>query len=178
MARRIRRKFPLWIWLVVLTANGGECAYCSRPAETMDHVIPFSRGGADDLRNLVPACDYCNNQKGDLDPTEWIPGRRDYRWDGNGTLKGPGPTLRDIYLDRHEARMYYLDHLEEIRAEILDKKRSDWIFDDCLFWHSVAGARGMAQASRDELVKRLVTAKAEEYPRHGFARLFGPKSRL
>ena len=31
----------------------------------VDHAIPRSRGGGDELENLVPACWTCNNRKGD-----------------------------------------------------------------------------------------------------------------
>ncbi|WP_417159192.1 HNH endonuclease [Streptomyces gilvifuscus] len=30
--------------------------YCGGASGTMDHVIPFPDGGADDMSNLVPAC--------------------------------------------------------------------------------------------------------------------------
>lgn len=48
--------------------DGWRCAYC--PAEldvttvTVDHVIPRSRGGTNDLGNLVLACWPCNKSKG------------------------------------------------------------------------------------------------------------------
>jgi 5-methylcytosine-specific restriction endonuclease McrA len=33
-------------------------------AATVDHVIPRSKGGTDDLSNLVLACNECNRTKG------------------------------------------------------------------------------------------------------------------
>lgn len=36
------------------------CAYCGDEANTVDHVIPISNGGMDNLENLVAACDKCN----------------------------------------------------------------------------------------------------------------------
>lgn len=41
-----------------------KCFYCDRTAETADHVEARSRGGPDDVSNLVPACRACNNAKG------------------------------------------------------------------------------------------------------------------
>lgn len=47
----------------------GRCAYCPRPATTIDHVVPVSRGGRSHRGNLLPACVSCNSRKnaGDFD---------------------------------------------------------------------------------------------------------------
>jgi len=50
-------------WLMVLRAYDHRCAYCSGPAESRDHVIPLSKGGRDDIDNIVPACNPCNSSK-------------------------------------------------------------------------------------------------------------------
>jgi 5-methylcytosine-specific restriction endonuclease McrA len=42
------------------------CAYCAMPAETWDHVEPWSRSRDNSGDNLVPACVQCNQDKGDL----------------------------------------------------------------------------------------------------------------
>jgi len=49
----------------VLRRDSNRCAYCSRPANTIDHVQPKSRGGKDTWENLVACCLKCNNLKGD-----------------------------------------------------------------------------------------------------------------
>lgn len=49
----------------VLRRDGHRCAYCSRTANTIDHVQPKSRGGKDTWENLVACCLNCNNVKGD-----------------------------------------------------------------------------------------------------------------
>lgn len=46
--------------LRVLRRDSYRCAYCGGPATTADHVIPVSRGGSSDDRNLVAACMACN----------------------------------------------------------------------------------------------------------------------
>jgi 5-methylcytosine-specific restriction endonuclease McrA len=37
----------------------------------VDHVNPVTRGGGDELENLVCACWSCNTKKSDGDPAEW-----------------------------------------------------------------------------------------------------------
>ena len=49
----------------VLRRDQHRCAYCSKPANTIDHVQPKSRGGKDTWENLVACCLKCNNAKGD-----------------------------------------------------------------------------------------------------------------
>lgn len=43
----------------------GRCQYCGSPAESIDHVIPRSRGGLHEWDNVVAACRRCNTVKGD-----------------------------------------------------------------------------------------------------------------
>jgi 5-methylcytosine-specific restriction endonuclease McrA len=49
----------------VFARDGGRCQYCSAPAESIDHVIPRSRGGAHEWENVVAACRPCNTRKSD-----------------------------------------------------------------------------------------------------------------
>jgi 5-methylcytosine-specific restriction endonuclease McrA len=54
----------------VLRRDHHSCVYCGRPADTVDHVLPRCRGGADSWLNLVAACRDCNGRKGDRTPAE------------------------------------------------------------------------------------------------------------
>jgi 5-methylcytosine-specific restriction endonuclease McrA len=49
----------------VLRRDLQRCAYCGVAANTIDHVLPRSRGGVDSWENLVACCLRCNNAKGD-----------------------------------------------------------------------------------------------------------------
>lgn len=42
-----------------------RCAYCGGRAETIDHVIPRSRGGEHTWQNCVACCVKCNHRKAD-----------------------------------------------------------------------------------------------------------------
>jgi hypothetical protein len=55
--------------------ESGPCVYCGDQETGVDHVWPLSRGGPDQLSNLVPACWSCNPSKGNRLLTEWDPAR-------------------------------------------------------------------------------------------------------
>lgn len=42
-----------------------RCGYCGAKADTIDHVLPRSRGGGHSWENCVAACARCNHRKGD-----------------------------------------------------------------------------------------------------------------
>ena len=48
----------------VLFRDGRRCQYCGRDADSIDHVVPRSRGGAHAWDNVVAACRRCNLAKG------------------------------------------------------------------------------------------------------------------
>ena len=59
-------------WLALLEEHDGLCAYCGALAVERDHIIPISRGGTDDISNIVPSCRSCNATKRTLTPAEWL----------------------------------------------------------------------------------------------------------
>ncbi len=55
----------------------GKCYYCHTKVGKnyhVDHVIPISRGGSNDISNLVITCTFCNLSKKDKLPHEWPAG--------------------------------------------------------------------------------------------------------
>jgi 5-methylcytosine-specific restriction endonuclease McrA len=42
-----------------------RCGYCGARAETIDHVVPRSRGGEHCWENCVACCALCNHRKAD-----------------------------------------------------------------------------------------------------------------
>lgn len=61
---------PAWSRAGVLVRDRRVCGYCGKPASTIDHILPRSRGGANAWANTVAACGRCNNRKGDRTPVE------------------------------------------------------------------------------------------------------------
>lgn len=47
------------------------CVACGLPADSLDHVIPLSRGGSHGVGNLAPMCRTCNSSKGAKTISEW-----------------------------------------------------------------------------------------------------------
>ena len=48
----------------VLYRDDSRCQYCGRDADSIDHVVPRSRGGTHAWDNVVAACRRCNLSKG------------------------------------------------------------------------------------------------------------------
>jgi 5-methylcytosine-specific restriction endonuclease McrA len=49
----------------VMARDGGRCQYCGTRADSIDHVVPRSRGGEHVWSNVVAACRACNTRKRD-----------------------------------------------------------------------------------------------------------------
>jgi len=58
--RQFERLFP-----------GMPCFYCGEAPNSVDHVVPRSRGGKDG-KNLVPCCFRCNQMKGNQTIEEFV----------------------------------------------------------------------------------------------------------
>nr|WP_246021350.1 HNH endonuclease [Paenibacillus lentus] len=49
---------------VALKRDHHTCLWCGRPATTVDHIIPSSKGGSDLPHNLLASCSDCNTKRG------------------------------------------------------------------------------------------------------------------
>ncbi|HJT55833.1 MAG TPA: HNH endonuclease [Ktedonobacteraceae bacterium] len=56
----------------------GKCHYCHNKLAKyhIEHVVPVTRGGSNDMSNIVLACPPCNWRKGNKLPHEWPEGGR------------------------------------------------------------------------------------------------------
>lgn len=59
-----RSRIPL-TRAALMRRDNYRCAYCGQRAETIDHVIPRSRGGTHTWENCVASCSACNHRKAD-----------------------------------------------------------------------------------------------------------------
>lgn len=58
------------IRIPILIRDEYMCAYCGRKADTVDHIMPKSKGGTEDPSNLVACCKRCNMKKNNRTPEE------------------------------------------------------------------------------------------------------------
>ena len=92
--RRIRSRVASLTNEHLFLRDGHRCAYCGRHRRelgarerlTRDHLLPRSKGGADEWLNVVTACSSCNHRKNDrllkevgrpTRVTPWVPSRGD-----------------------------------------------------------------------------------------------------
>ncbi|WP_427036597.1 HNH endonuclease [Cytobacillus pseudoceanisediminis] len=64
---------------MVLKRDGYICNYCGGFGDTIDHVIPKSKGGKNNFLNCVCACGNCNKEKGNLSVYEFLNIRSKYQ---------------------------------------------------------------------------------------------------
>lgn len=77
----------------IFARYGGLCAYCGKPMQrknmTVDHLVPQSRGGGNNIENLMPSCRSCNGLKA-ADSLEVF--RYRFFWDSLSRLSSPPMT--------------------------------------------------------------------------------------
>ena len=77
-ARRARKignggSHTLQEWLDKCALFANLCAYCGEAKPlTRDHKTPISRGGTDDISNIVPSCKPCNSRKWNRTAQEFL----------------------------------------------------------------------------------------------------------
>jgi 5-methylcytosine-specific restriction endonuclease McrA len=54
----------------VFARDNHRCGYCGNAADSIDHVMPRSRGGTNVWENVIAACRGCNLRKRDRTPEE------------------------------------------------------------------------------------------------------------
>lgn len=64
-----RAMIPRSVQAKVVETYGNQCWLkfpgCTGRADTLDHLMPYSKGGTDSVNNLRPACRHCNSLRAD-----------------------------------------------------------------------------------------------------------------
>lgn len=67
-----RRHIPMHVRRLVMKRDGGVCRACGTTDHpTLDHVVPFSKGGTHRPENLQVLCRSCNSKKQAMSQDEW-----------------------------------------------------------------------------------------------------------
>lgn len=85
MRRMKKRKYDIsvqeWrkIARYIFSRDDYICQYCGSVGGILevDHIIPFSKGGSDDIDNLTTSCRRCNRQKKDKPVEEFLKWRKE-----------------------------------------------------------------------------------------------------
>jgi hypothetical protein len=86
----------------LLMRAGAVCAYCDAAEQLQwEHIIPISRGGPDNIDNMVLACAACNRSKSARNPLEWYAARGLGRRDVPRLVMG---KLLKVVLEEHRLR--------------------------------------------------------------------------
>lgn len=65
VGQRNTRTIPQDVKIAVSARDGGRCRQCGSTADLhFDHVIPWSKGGANTITNIQILCGPCNRRKG------------------------------------------------------------------------------------------------------------------
>jgi HNH endonuclease len=65
VGERNTRSIPQDVKIAVAARDGGRCRQCGSTTELhFDHVIPWSKGGANTVTNIQLLCGPCNRRKG------------------------------------------------------------------------------------------------------------------
>ena len=93
--------------------TGNRCIYCGKSSESIDHVLPRSRGGLSITENCVPACLSCNGKKTDNDAFEWY--RQQSFYDPRRSMAIRAWTEGDIRLALRLLKWAQPKHIETLK---------------------------------------------------------------
>lgn len=77
-------------WNNIKKKHNNTCLYCGKYEGceiTVEHVIPFTRGGSNVKENVITACSVCNSSKGNTDLDEWYPEQEFYSEETHRMIK-------------------------------------------------------------------------------------------
>jgi len=117
-----RGKFRKRVW----DKTDGHCAYCGKKLDItsawhVDHIEPRSRGGTDNIGNLIASCPNCNTRKGTRTPFNFEIHLIDELTDTVNKVVGSLEQLREYQTDEdHTEINTWINQLVRIPDKILE----------------------------------------------------------
>lgn len=112
--KKVRSGMTKKIRFEVFKRDGFKCQYCGSSAPDVvlhvDHVTPVSKGGDNDMMNLITSCDSCNGGKSDRELSD------------NSVLEKQRQQLQELNLKREQLEMMisWRDGLKSLKDDVVD----------------------------------------------------------
>ncbi|QGY29791.1 HNH endonuclease [Pantoea cypripedii] len=112
--KKVRSGVTKKIRFEVFKRDGFKCQYCGSSAPDVilhvDHVTPVSKGGDNDLMNLITSCESCNGGKSDRELND------------NSVLEKQRQQLQELNLKREQLEMMisWRDGLKSLKDDVVD----------------------------------------------------------
>jgi hypothetical protein len=143
-----RKSIPKSIRFEVFKRDSFKCQYCGAAAPDVlleiDHIKPRSKGGSNDITNLITACHPCNS------------GKSDKPLDENIAVAKSRAQLEELQERREqlEMMMAWMEGLRDLRDEAIHRV--------CDYWHDLAPGYTVNENGRNNLQKWLRKFSVEE----------------
>ncbi len=175
-------------------AQNWRCCWCKcvmrgeqgyRDSVTIEHVIPRSKGGADNRTNWLAACFRCNNRRGNTDVEEFM---RVIAWAGVSADHEKVCAKADLKAQRREEAECNRRHKHMVRMAHLTRQAQEMESANTLRRHTAAELTRQYQETLPDLklnrktrpkrMRRLIDSElAQKALREGQPNSFEPGSR-
>ena len=122
--KKIRSGITKKIRFEVFKRDGFKCQYCGSSAPDVilhvDHINPVSKGGDNDMMNLITSCDSCNG------------GKSDKLLSDNSIMEKQRQQLQELNTKREQLEMMikWRDGLKSLKDDVVDIVATK--IDDCI----------------------------------------------
>ncbi|WAH35429.1 HNH endonuclease [Alicyclobacillus dauci] len=93
---------------IVFKRDNGTCLWCGEPANTVDHIVPYSEGGPYHPSNLFCACESCNQKRRNEDAYTFLE-----RLAGEGI---PSP-FAEYVVERYQIACAFVQRMKDFREK-------------------------------------------------------------
>lgn len=149
MAKKTKRKsISKKVRFEIFKRDMFKCVYCGNKAPDIllqiDHIIPVSKGGDNDLTNLVTSCESCNN------------GKRDKSLDDHTTVEKKRNQMERLQEKREQFEMIsaWQKGLRDIEEEKVN--------NICEYWHDLAPGYEITENGKKQIRQLMRKYQLEE----------------